>query len=271
VTDGLRIVVAGGMGAMPFAGVTWQLLHYLEGFRRLGHDVFYLEDTQRWPYDPVNETVCDDAAPAIAYVQAEMKKHEFDWAYRDVASQEVYGTTEASLQNVLASADVLVNVSGVMVLRDEHLSVPLRVYLETDPVLPQIEIAQGKEFTTELLAAHTHHLTYGENFGAPDCEVPVERFDYRPTRQPVVLDWWHSSSPPTKQAFTTVANWHQTSKDIEWNGRVLTWSKDVQFMRFLELPSRVDAALELALASDDDAAIRRLKDAGWQVRPAGAL
>ena len=42
MTDGLRIVVAGGMGAMPFAGVTWQLLHYLVCFRRLGHDFFYL-------------------------------------------------------------------------------------------------------------------------------------------------------------------------------------------------------------------------------------
>ena len=37
---------------MPFAGVTWQLLHYLEGFRRLGHRVFYLEDTGAWPFDP---------------------------------------------------------------------------------------------------------------------------------------------------------------------------------------------------------------------------
>ena len=75
----LRIVVAGGVGAMPFAGVAWQVLQYLEGFRRLGHDVFYLEDTQRWPYDPEGETVSDDAGPAITYVADLMERLRLVW------------------------------------------------------------------------------------------------------------------------------------------------------------------------------------------------
>jgi hypothetical protein len=41
----LRLVIVGMMGLLPYAGVTWQILHYLEGFRRLGHDVYYIEDT----------------------------------------------------------------------------------------------------------------------------------------------------------------------------------------------------------------------------------
>jgi hypothetical protein len=256
---------------MPFAGVTWQVLHYLEGFRRLGHDVLYLEDTQRWPYDPVNETVCDDAGPAIAYIDAVMSARDFRWAYRDVASQELYGCSETALAEALSAAEVLVNVSGVMVLREEHMKVPVRVYLETDPVLPQIEIAKGNDFTIDLLAAHTHHFTYGENFGAPDCEVPLGSFEYHPTRQPVVLDWWQSFEPPSERVFTTIANWHQNSKNVEWNGRVLTWSKDVQFMRFMSLPSRVGVPVELALAADDDSALAHLQSAGWRVRPAAPL
>src|SRR5947209_17950499 len=98
---------------MPFAGVGWQVAHYMEGFRRLGHEVFYLEDTQRWPYDPVNETVCDDAGPAIAYVRALMRRHGFGWAYRDVASGALLGTSERELARTLAGADVVVNVTGV--------------------------------------------------------------------------------------------------------------------------------------------------------------
>jgi hypothetical protein len=159
----------------------------------------------------------------------------------------------------------------VTVLRDEQLNVPLRVYLETDPVLAQIEVAQGRKFTIDLLAAHTHHFTYGENFGAPDCEVPIERFDYRPTRPPVILDWWQTTSAPSLDAFTTVANWRQTDKDVEWNGRTLTWSKDVQFMRFLSLPSQVQTTIELALAADDGDALGRLRAAGFGLRDAGPL
>jgi hypothetical protein len=267
----LRIVVAGGMGAMPFAGVAWQVLQYLQGFRLLGHEVFYLEDTQRWPYDPLNETICDDAGAAISYIEKLMARYQFDWAYRDVASGSLSGTSERALASALAQADLLVNVSGVTLLREDQLRVPTRVYLETDPVLPQIEIAKGKQFTIDLLAAHTHHFTYGENFGAPDCEVPVERFDYHPTRPPIVLDWWETTAPPTNDAFTTVANWRQTDKDIEWNGQMLTWSKDVQFMRYLSLPSRIGVPIELALAANDGQPLERLRDAGWRLRPAGPL
>src|SRR5205085_9915529 len=93
----LRVIVAGRVGAMPFAGVAWQVLQYLEGFRRLGHQVFYLEDTQRWPYDPVAHGICDDAAPAIAYVASLMSRCGLEeaWAYRDVATEgAVHGVSE---------------------------------------------------------------------------------------------------------------------------------------------------------------------------------
>ena len=276
MSDRLRIVVAGGIGAMPFAGITCQIMHYLEGFRRLGHEVFYLEDTQRWPYDPFRETVADDAGPTLEYVAEKLSRCGLSdaWAYVDVAQQgRVHGVSERQLERALETADVLVNVAGMMVLRDEHMRVPIRVYLETDPVLPQIEVAQGNQTTIDILAAHTHHYTYGENFGAPDCAVPIERFEYRPTRPPVILDWWSASgsSPLDGRPFTTIANWRQTSKDVVWNGCKLTWSKDVQFMRVLSLPSRASVPIELALATQDERATAQLREAGWRVRPAGPL
>lgn len=276
MSERLRVVVAGGIGAMPFAGVAWQVMQYLEGFRRLGHDVFYLEDTQRWPYDPIAQTVSDDAGPAIEYVAEMMARCGLGdaWAYRDVAQHgALHGASEGQLRRALAGADVLVNLSGVMVLREEHLRVPVRVYLETDPVLPQIEVAQGNRFTIDFLEAHSHHFTYGENLGAADCGMPVGHFRYRPTRPPVILDWWTTPGQPVPDArpFTTIANWHQTSKDVVWRGRKLTWSKDVQFMRLLSLPSRAPVRIELALALDDHRTLTRLRRAGWQVRPAAPL
>src|SRR5947208_48551 len=47
-----RIVVMGFMGSMPIAGVIWQHIHYLVGLQRLGHDVYYIEDSARLPYNP---------------------------------------------------------------------------------------------------------------------------------------------------------------------------------------------------------------------------
>jgi hypothetical protein len=152
----------------------------------------------------------------------------------------------------------------------------VRIYLETDPGVPQIEVAQGCEFTIDLLAAHTHHLTYAENLGAPDCGVPVGRFRYLPTRQPVVLDWWSHEEPPNadagrNRAYTTVANWQQSSKEIEWNGETYYCSKHLEFLKIIDLPRWVEPQLELALACGDDEAIRALTAHGWRVVDALAL
>jgi hypothetical protein len=52
-----QLVVLGMTAGMPFAGMAWQVLHYLEGLRRLGYDVCDIEDTRDWPYDPEQNTI----------------------------------------------------------------------------------------------------------------------------------------------------------------------------------------------------------------------
>lgn len=64
-----RIVVLGILGRLPFAGIAWQVLHYLEGLRRLGHDVFYVEDTGEWPYDAERNAVTDDCGYTLHYTR----------------------------------------------------------------------------------------------------------------------------------------------------------------------------------------------------------
>jgi hypothetical protein len=259
---------------MPFAGVAWQVLHHLEGLRRLGHEVFYLEDTGRWPYDPDRDSLTDDGSAAARYLERTFRSRGYRWAYRDAATTQWFGATQSEVEAQLRDADVLINLSGVMLLEERHLSIPVRVYLETDPVLPQVEVAQGREFTLGLLRAHTHHFSYGTNFGAPDCGVPTsDEFFFRPALPPVVIDWWSQPDvgPLGGRPFTTVANWKQREKDLILNGERLSWSKDVQFMALIDLPSRSLAPLELALASDDYQAISRLRRAGWWVRDARPL
>jgi hypothetical protein len=286
----LRLVVLGMIGRMPVAGVAWQVLHYLEGFRRLGVDVYYVEDTGSWPYDPEQNTITQDCRYTIEYISRLMARWGFQdrWAYRAATPDEgTFGLSESQVQRLFDRADALVNVTGSTVLRAEHLHVPIRIYLETDPVLPQIEVAKGNRFCIDQLESHTHHFTYGENLGAADCGVPVERFEYRPTRQPIVLDWWTPTSQPSTPSFTTVANWRQSSKDFEWHGETYTWSKHHGFLQFIDLPRRVAQPLELALAlrgnrregeqiwvpsdPEDAEALRLLTSHGWRVIDAMAV
>jgi hypothetical protein len=193
------------------------------------------------------------------------------WAYR-AASQEgrLYGLSEADCAELWKRADILVNLTASTVLRDEQLSVPVRIYLETDPVLPQIEIAKGRQTTIDLLSSHTHHFTYGENFGEPDCGVPISHFTYQPTRPPVILEWWKPVAGNAK-AYTTIANWRQSGKDIEWNGEIYSWSKHTEFLKFLDLPGRTGLHFELALASIGAEERQRLHERGWHTLDGLAL
>jgi len=276
VPESRRIVLLGAMAQLPVAGVAWQVLHYLEGLRRLGHGVTYVEDTGCWPYDPDLESVTDDARGAARRLAALLEPvvGADGWAFVNaVRPSEVSGIGRDRLRTALRDAEVLVNLSGATVLRDEHLAVPVRIYLETDPVTPQLEIAEGRRFTLDLLAAHTHHFTFGERIGRPGCEIPTGPFRYRPTRQPVVLDWW-DAPPPTAAArprLTTVASYRQPLKDVTWRGERYGWSKSEELEKLGDVPSRVPAILELALASDDQPAIDALRRSGWRVVPAAPL
>jgi hypothetical protein len=259
-----RLVVMGMLGGNPFAGIAWQVLHYLEGLRRLGCEVTYVEDTLAWPYDPERNAIVEDAQYAARYLAGVIGRlPSVPWAYVSPAG-EVLGLTDVALARALTDADGLINLSGATVLRESHLQVPVRVYLETDPVLAQIEVEQERAFTIELLDAHTHHFSFGEKLGDPDCQVPTSRYEYRPTRQPVILDWWPWAGG-SGHAYTTVASWRQTAKDVVWRGETYYWSKDREFERFLELPRRSGAKFELALALDDEAVLTRLREHGWGV------
>ena len=277
-----RLLVLGMMGRTPFAGVAWQVLQYLEGFRRLGHDVYYIEDTGDWPYDPEQNTITADPSYTVAYIARLMPRcgmHD-RWAYVSPAAdgRRTFGLSDSRVSQLLREADALVNLTGSTFLGEEHSAIPIRIYLETDPVLRQIEIAKGQQFTIDLLAAHTHHFTYGENFGAPDCAVPLERFRYWPTRPPVVLDWWLGGARGDATRYTTIASWKQSGKDIEWNGEIYTWSKHYEFLKFLDLPARVNCSCEVAIACGEPDAIEVLRQTrcllaahGWGVTDALAL
>jgi hypothetical protein len=274
-----RIIVLGFMGQSPFAGVAYQFLHYLEGFRRLGHEVYYIEDTGAWPYDHEKQEISADPSYTLGYINQTLRHFGFGerWGYKSAVDGTLSGLSDAAFRDLLGSAAALVNVTGSTWLGAEYLQVPIRILVETDPVLFQIQLAKGELHRVPNRDAHTHHFTFGENFGAPDCGVPIGRYEYIPTRQPVVCDWWAPEDsarhePSTPLRLTTVANWDQSGqKDIEWNGEKYNWTKSLEFLKFIDLPAQVSCQLELALASASTEVVAQLKSAGWFIAPGVAL
>lgn len=263
-----KIIVFGIIFWYPLAGVTYQFLHYLMGLRRLGYDPYYVEDSGRWIYDPLSFEFSPDASGNIAAVAPILETHGFGnrWAFRgNYPGGRCYGMTEEQLLQLYRQADAFLNVTASQELREEHMACPRRIYVESDPFAVQIKVAQGDEPTIKALEAHDTLFTFGENLGAPDCDIPVERFRWLPTRQPVAMELWENPFPPARgTAFSTITTWHNKGKDLEWRGETWYWTKDREFKKFLDLPRRRDVKFELAVEVDED--VHRLLTAnGWNI------
>jgi hypothetical protein len=166
--------------------------------------------------------------------------------------------TESQLMELYRDGDAFLNVTGSQELREEHLTVERRIYVESDPFRMQVKVARGDAEAIEQLSMHDAHFSFGENLGAADCDTPIERFDWLPTRQPVVMDLWDNPFTAPGEAYNTIATWHNKDRHIEYRGDTYYWTKDREFLKFIDLPLRRGAQFEMAAGVDDRA--RQLLD-----------
>ncbi|HYP20977.1 MAG TPA: glycosyltransferase family 1 protein, partial [Chloroflexia bacterium] len=71
----MNIILAGVMGRYPYGGVAWCSLMYLLGLQRLGHKVWYMEDTGQCNYDPVANTLCREPSYALNFLHSCLKPY----------------------------------------------------------------------------------------------------------------------------------------------------------------------------------------------------
>jgi hypothetical protein len=263
----LRLVLLGDMGGHPYGGQTWMILNWLCGLQALGHDVWYVEDHLWWPYDPEQNTATDDCSYAVRHVVTSTRHIGLGdrWAVRlKQRAGACWGLTSSALDALFRDCDALLNVAGTTDLREEHLAAPLRVYIQTDPVTSELRLANGDEHTRRAFGAHDVIVSYGENYGAGDCPVPLDGFPYRTTRQPLDLARWPMTFDPDARCFTTIGNYRQTGQDVAYGGEVYGWSKHQEWEKILDLPRRTRQPFELAL-NVDMADRQRLERHGWRV------
>lgn len=246
----LTIVVVGTMASDPYAGMAWMHIQIVKGLRRLGHRVYYFETTSTWPHNPKLGMRVDNVDYAIPYLKKIFESFDMPdaWALRTSFSskKEWYGLTEKTAEDLLAKADFVLNVSASTRLKQEGLKIGRLVYFGTDPVYPEIKYDSGDPEIVSLVEEHDDIVTYGENIGTPGCTIPsLPRLRAR-TRQPVLIDYWQNNIPGRSE-YTTVGNWKQGGRDLEFNGEIYYWSKHHEFLKFIDLPKKVKPRIELAM------------------------
>jgi len=264
----VRIIITGLIGQYPFGGVIWDYLHYLLGFRSLGHEVLYLEDSGAWPYDPEAGTITDDCSFALRSLKRIF--HDFDlnhtWVYRNGADGKFHGAGEKIAREWLRHGDLLVNVSSAGWLRDYDLRVGHKMFIDGDPMFCQIGLLDGSNPQyAGRLRDHDSHFTFGLSVGQPDCPVPADGITWRTTVQPIAIDQWPVTPVPSDAPWTTVMNWASYRPKV-WEGRTYG-QKNLEFNRFRDLPSKTTIPLRLAmgLGVDGERPAQELRKLGWDL------
>ena len=261
----------GFMGGMPIAGVIWQHIHYVVGLQRLGHEVYYIEDSARLPYNPetfeVNDEV-DYPGKILERLAAEFDfKHRWAFCARYLKETPTTGLPLKRIQQLYREADAILNICGTQEFNDDLLKSDRIIYVESDPGVEQIKIDKGVQSTVDYLKGHRALFTFGENVSSRSFPVPKHGFKWHATRQPVVTDLWKTDRAPKRAAvFTSIANWSTSGlKDITWRSRKYLWSKSREFIRFVEAPKKSGETFELATNISDAPTRTKFERNDWRL------
>lgn len=266
-----RIIFAGYLVRYPVGGYAWQMAHYLLGFRSLGHDIWFYEDTGELSCDFAYNPLTNEFAPSYEYgITATanfLSKIGFEdrWVFFDVDRGLNYGPGANRIQALLRESDLLVSFGPVNRIPVELFRGRSSIFIDSDPIYLQLKLAKGDRSLGAILDAHTMHFTFGENIGRAGSTLPTGGYRWHPTRQPVAMDIWQNAESAGR-AYTTVGTWDSKGRDLDYQGETFKWRKRTEWCRFLDLPNRTAKTFELAMDVDRvPGDLELLTAQGWHV------
>src|SRR4030095_14968315 len=264
-TSRLRILVLGYLVRGPLGGIAWHYLQYVVGLSRLGHDVFFFEDSDDYPscYDPVRNVTDADPTYGLAFAARAFERLGLGqrWASYDAHHDCWLGPAGQSAHALCETADVVLNVSGVNPIRPWMTAIPVRLLVDTDPGFTQIRHLTDPAARARA-SQHTAFATFGENIGQPGGTVPDAGFAWIATRQPVVMDAWTSACGSIDRPLTTVMQWDSYRSQAHEGLRY--GMKADSFEPYLDLPSRTGEAFTIALGGSQSVQ-KSLTGHGWTI------
>jgi hypothetical protein len=253
----MTTVVVGGALANKAGsgGEAWVRMSWVRGLQRLGLDVWFVEE--------LAQSTGDDPA-AEAWFRAVTERFGLEGRATLLGLGEaIAGPTMDELLDLAPDA-TLVNISGHLTLPSLFGAFRRRVMVDIDPGFTQFWHQEG--LAGANVDGHDLYFTIGELIGTRGCPIPTCAIEWRPVRQPVVLEDWPVTDSADPDRFTTVGTWRGSFGPIEHGGR--TYGLKVhEFRRLIALPRRSPHEFEIALDIDpaDGRDLAALRENGWRI------
>ena len=240
-------------------------LQWMLGLRRLKLDAIWLEILPGTGDETADKT-------AIRGFKTQLRSHGLAEDYcllyqprpsdaQELGGMRCLGRSEGDLRARLAGPNALLNLS-YSVHPPLLLQFERRIFCDLDPSeifywMTKMEMGQSY---------HHEFWTIGLNAGAPDCQLPQSRVQWRTFLPLVDTELIQPQAAPARFKLTTIGQWYWDGA-IEVDGRFPDLSKKVAFEKYLELPARVKKArFELAMnIGKADPERMRLSERGWHV------
>ena len=185
------------------------------------------------------------------------------WALIPPQGADPIGMRREQIESAAGEADLLLNVAGMLSDADVLDRVPVRAYLDLDPVFTQLWHAT--EGVDMRLDGHTHFVTVADAIGRPGSAIPSCGRDWLPTLPPVVLEEWPVATRLEHRAITTVGHWRSYGS-IHHDG-VQYGQKAHSLRPLIDLPSRTSARFDARAChpSRRDRDLAALSENGWNL------
>lgn len=266
---GMKIVIGVGIASSPIsaAGLTWNFLNWVLGFRDLGWDVWMIEalDSQKcvdlqWNSVPLSQSA------NLAHWQTTVA--EFGLTGRATLLVDGQADDLDALRDFAAEADLFLNLSGHF--RSPSVSFPkaVKIYQDGDPAFSQVWV---ESYGVDMhFAGHDRFITAGTRLGQPGTSAPTCGLEWIPTFPPVHLKSWPFAPRENFDRFTNIANW-EGYKSSEWRGEWFHGKRE-EFQRFTNVPRQVSRPIELAThVSVHEPELGPFREGGWHFVEAGPI
>ncbi len=277
------VLLSGALANKPFnGGNAWSRLGWILGFKRLGFNVFFVEQISAASCVDAGDAATDFANSVnVAWFKTVMGQFGLGHSAALICDDgaQVWGLGLDTLEAIARRADLLFNFGGHLTLPELRNGRACKIYYDDDPGFTQFWHASG--CPGMHLEGHDFFFTIGANIGEPDCAIPANGIAWHHTRPPAVLAEWpymqstqrgfrDSRTEPGRASgrvrFTTVASWRGAYAPIQYGGKTYGL-KAHQFRKFLDLPARTGERFEIALQIHpaDKKDLDSLLAHGWRI------
>ena len=265
----MSLVVLSAYNVVNFpdgGGHFWVYMQYVQGLRRLGYDVYWMEE-----FRPTGDPEQD--ALLLSTFSARMERFGIGGnllLYVDTSTAasrggaiEFLGRNRSEADAIIAQASLLFNFHYA--INPALLALFKRsALIDIDPGLLQFWISRGQL----RVPRHTLYFTIGETVGRSGAMVPDCGLRWNHIHPPVSLEQWPYVFDPAADVFSTVSNWDADDWVVD-NGDSFENTKRVAFLKFARMPRLTSQPLELALfmgTLKDEEERRELEERGWRIR-----